>query len=57
VAIAGLARAEGVEKIVLPGERGDAIRAEREISGIPIPNGTWQRIGKTAAALGVTSPA
>jgi ureidoglycolate dehydrogenase (NAD+) len=56
VAIAGLARAEGVEKILLPGERGDAIRAEREKSGIPIPKGTWQRIANAAEKLGVTPP-
>ena len=51
-AIAGLARAEGVKKIMLPGERGDAIRAEREATGIPIPKGTWQRIVKAAEAAG-----
>jgi ureidoglycolate dehydrogenase (NAD+) len=55
-AIAGLARAEGVAKIMLPGERGDAIRAEREANGIPIPKGTWQRIAKAAQAVGVTPP-
>jgi ureidoglycolate dehydrogenase (NAD+) len=55
-AIAGLARAEGVDTIMLPGERGDAIRAEREVAGIPIPKGTWQRIAKTAHALGVQPP-
>jgi ureidoglycolate dehydrogenase (NAD+) len=55
-AIAGLARAEGVKKIMLPGERGDAIRAEREKSGIPVPKGTWQRIAKAAQAAGVTPP-
>ena len=55
-AIAGLARADGVERIFLPGERGDTIRAEREISGIPIPKGTWQRIAKAATALGVPVP-
>jgi ureidoglycolate dehydrogenase (NAD+) len=55
-AIAGLARAQGVEKIMLPGERGDAIRAEREATGIPIPQGTWQRIVKAARAVGVTPP-
>ena len=55
-AIAGLARAEGVKKIMLPGERGDAIRAEREATGIPIPKGTWQRIAKAAQAVGVTPP-
>ena len=55
-AIARLARADGVDKIMLPGERGDAIRAEREASGIPIPKGTWQRIAKAAQAAGVTPP-
>ena len=55
-AIAGLARADGVDKIMLPGERGDAIRAERDVSGIPIPKGTWQRIAKAATALGVKVP-
>jgi ureidoglycolate dehydrogenase (NAD+) len=54
--IAGLARADGVSKIMLPGERGDAIRAEREASGIPIPKGTWQRIAKAAEAAGVKPP-
>ena len=43
-------------KIMLPGERGDAIRAEREAIGIPIPKGTWQRIAKAAQAVGVTPP-
>jgi ureidoglycolate dehydrogenase (NAD+) len=56
-AIAGLARAEGVERIMLPGERGDAVRAEREQNGIPIPKGTWQRIAKTAQELSVEVPA
>jgi ureidoglycolate dehydrogenase (NAD+) len=55
-AIVGLARADGVDKIMLPGERGDAIRAEREASGIPIPKGTWQRIAKAAQAVGVKPP-
>ena len=55
--ISVLARAEGVQKIMLPGERGDAIRAEREKSGIPVPKGTWQRIGKAAEKLGVKVPA
>jgi len=56
-AIAALPRAKGVERIYLPGERGDAIRAEREVKGIPIPKGTWQRIAKAASALGVKPPA
>jgi ureidoglycolate dehydrogenase (NAD+) len=56
IAIAGLTRAAGVDQIMLPGERGDAIRAEREVKGIPIPRGTWQRIAKAAQALGVKPP-
>jgi ureidoglycolate dehydrogenase (NAD+) len=55
-AIAGLARADGVDRIFLPGERGDAIAAERGTKGIPIPKGTWQRIAKAAQALGVKPP-
>ena len=38
------------------GEHGDAIRAERKASGIPIPKGTWQRIAKAAGAVGVKPP-
>jgi ureidoglycolate dehydrogenase (NAD+) len=57
IAVASLARADGVDKIILPGERGDAVRAEREVKGIPIPKGTWQRIGKAAEKLGVKPPA
>jgi ureidoglycolate dehydrogenase (NAD+) len=55
-AIAALPRAKSVDRIYLPGERGDAIRAEREAKGIPIPKGTWQRIAKVATALGVKPP-
>jgi hypothetical protein len=30
--------------------------AEREINGIPIPRGTWNRIVAAAEPLGVTPP-
>jgi ureidoglycolate dehydrogenase (NAD+) len=56
-AIAALPRADGVERILLPGERGDAILAEREKSGIPIPQGTWARIVAAAKPLGIAAPA
>ncbi len=56
-AIAGLPKAEGVERILLPGERGDAVRAEREAGGIPIPRGTWQRVTEATNRLGVPAPA
>jgi ureidoglycolate dehydrogenase (NAD+) len=55
-AIAALPRAEGVERILLPGERGDAIRADRESAGIPLPQGTWSRLVATAKKLGVSAP-
>jgi ureidoglycolate dehydrogenase (NAD+) len=55
-AIAALPRTEGVERIFLPGERGDAVRREREAAGIPIPPGTWSRLVAAGRALGVTSP-
>ncbi len=55
-AIAKLPRANGVERILLPGERGDSIMAEREISGIPVPQGTWQRLVAAAQTVGVSAP-
>jgi ureidoglycolate dehydrogenase (NAD+) len=55
-AIAALPRANGVDRILLPGERGDSIMAEREISGIPVPKGTWQRVVTAAQSVGVTAP-
>jgi ureidoglycolate dehydrogenase (NAD+) len=56
-ALSGLPRAEGVERIYLPGERGDAVRAKREAAGIPVPAGAWTRIVETAKDLGVAAPA
>jgi len=55
-AITGLPRAAGIERILLPGERGDAILAEREASGIPVPAGTWKRLVASAETLGVKAP-
>jgi ureidoglycolate dehydrogenase (NAD+) len=55
-AVAALPRAEGVERILLPGERGDAIRADRESVGIPLPKGTWSRLVATAKKLGIAAP-
>jgi len=55
-AIVALPRATGVERIFLPGERGDTVMAEREKAGIPVPNGTWDRIVKAAEPLGVKPP-
>jgi ureidoglycolate dehydrogenase (NAD+) len=55
-AIATLPRADGVDRILLPGERGDAVKAEREAGGIPVARGTWRRLAATAATLGVAEP-
>jgi ureidoglycolate dehydrogenase (NAD+) len=55
-AITGLPKAEGVERILLPGERGDAILAEREAMGIPVAAGTWKRLVATAEGVGVKAP-
>jgi ureidoglycolate dehydrogenase (NAD+) len=55
-AIHGLPRADGVDRILLPGERGDRIRQERESAGIPIPKGTWSRLLAAATKVGVKAP-
>jgi ureidoglycolate dehydrogenase (NAD+) len=54
--IAALPPDARVERIYLPGERGDAVLRERMRTGIPLPQGTWSRLLACAKALGVTSP-
>lgn len=56
-ALLQLPRADGVERLYLPGERGDSVRAEREAAGIPIPAATWARLAAAAKDLGVAPPA
>jgi ureidoglycolate dehydrogenase (NAD+) len=56
-ALSGLPCADGVDRIYLPGERGDAELATREAAGIPVPAGTWRRLVATAKELGVVVPA
>jgi ureidoglycolate dehydrogenase (NAD+) len=55
-AISGLPPAAGVERVLLPGERGDAIKAERERDGIPLPKGTWSKLVAVAEEFGVHVP-
>jgi ureidoglycolate dehydrogenase (NAD+) len=47
---------DNVERIHLPGERGDSILKERMRDGIPLPQGTWSRLLAAADALGVPPP-
>ena len=54
--IGALAPDERVERIYLPGERGDSILKERMRDGIPLPQGTWARLLNSAKELGVTPP-
>jgi ureidoglycolate dehydrogenase (NAD+) len=52
----GLPRAEGVDEIYAPGERGDKILRERTANGIPLPAGTWDRLKAEADKLGIAMP-
>jgi len=54
--IAAAPRAPGVDALSLPGERGDAIRAERLAAGIPLPQGTWTRLAAEAEKRGIALP-
>jgi ureidoglycolate dehydrogenase (NAD+) len=47
---------DSVERIYLPGERGDSILEKRMRDGIPLPQGTWSRLIAVAGALGVPTP-
>lgn len=55
-AIVSLPTAAGVDRIFLPGERGDSVLQERMQNGIPLPRGTWARLLATARALGIAAP-
>jgi ureidoglycolate dehydrogenase (NAD+) len=54
--ISALEPDESVERVFLPGERGDLTLAERERDGIPLPQGTWSRLLACANELGVAAP-
>jgi ureidoglycolate dehydrogenase (NAD+) len=51
-----LPRQAGFEEILMPGERGDRIYAERKESGIPIPPATWSDLATVAQRFGVAMP-
>lgn len=55
-ALKTLPRAEGVDEIMVPGERGDRVLGERSERGIPLPGGTWTRLREVAGPAGVEMP-
>jgi ureidoglycolate dehydrogenase (NAD+) len=55
-AMLALPRDDSVERIYLPGERGDSILEARMREGIPLPLGTWSRLEAAAKQLGVAVP-
>ena len=56
-AIGTLPPAEGVERVLLPGERGDAVLAERHRTGIPLPAAVVRALSEIGGELGVPYPA
>jgi ureidoglycolate dehydrogenase (NAD+) len=55
-AVKSLPRADGVDEILVPGERGDKELEDRRVAGIPLPVGTWARLKEVAGPLGVAMP-
>ncbi len=55
-ALKALPHADGHDEILVPGERGDRILAERSRAGIPLPAGTWDRLREDADRLGIAMP-
>ncbi|MFD2061257.1 malate/lactate/ureidoglycolate dehydrogenase [Paraburkholderia solisilvae] len=50
-------RVEGVDEVLLPGEREDATRRERTETGVPIDMTSWAQIIDAARAAGMTDAA
>jgi uncharacterized oxidoreductase len=50
-------RAEGVSAITLPGDPERTAKRQRLAGGIPVPDGTWELIARTARDLNVPLPA
>jgi ureidoglycolate dehydrogenase (NAD+) len=55
-AVKTLPRDNSMDEILVPGERGDRILEQRREQGIPLPEGTWQRLAEVAGPLGVEMP-
>ncbi|GEO17192.1 Ldh family oxidoreductase [Microvirga aerophila] len=55
-AIQGLVPAEGIDAVLLPGERSAATGRSRSVKGIPLAEGTAKRLIETAGRLSVSVP-
>ena len=51
-----LPRAAGTEEILAPGEPEDRTADQRSRDGIPLPPGTWRKLGQVAERFGVPCP-
>lgn len=56
-AVKSLPRRDGVQEILLPGERGGRAYARSRASGAVISAGTWEELRKLSAKVGVPLPA
>jgi len=54
--IKGLPLRQGFDEILLPGERGRRIEAERRAAGIPLPPDTWKALDAIAQACAIAPP-
>jgi uncharacterized oxidoreductase len=50
-------KVDGVDDVLLPGEREDATRRERTAKGIPVDATSWAQIVDAARAAGMTDAA
>ncbi len=55
--IKALARADGFDAVLLPGEPEEQVREQRLREGIPLPGTVVQSLQEVAAELGVKTPA
>jgi len=51
--VKGVPPAQGFDEVLMPGEPENRARKEREISGIPVPDKTWNAVSELASELGV----
>ena len=54
--INNLPKAKGIDQVFAPGERGDSILELREVEGIPLPDGTLDRLAPIAEECGLKMP-